>query len=824
MGIFAADIRYALRTMRANPAFTAVAVAALALGIGANTAIFTVVNSVLLRPLPYPEPDRMMQLGRQFPDGYGRAASTPKYMAWRQNQAFDGLAVYGMSAPGVTIGSGDRPEQARSLAVSAEYFKVFGVSPVMGRTFTPEEDLPGGASLVVIGYGFWQSRLGASPQVIGRTIWIDSKPATIIGVLPNGFESDPPAEVWLPIRVDPASTNQGHYLRVAGRLKPGVTLAGARAEMKIAGERFRAANPKWIGKNESVAVVPMQEFMTGDVKPALLILLGAVAFVLLIACANVANLLLARAAVRQRELAIRAAIGAGRRRLIRQLLTESVMLALLGGIFGFALGAAGVRGLLLLAPGNIPRLTSEDSLHAAIPLLDPPVALFTLGVALLTGIVFGLYPALQTSKSDLASALKETSGRSGTSRKQNRARSALVVVEVALAIVLVIGASLLIRTFVGLRSVKPGIETRNVLTFETSLTGAHYDSTAKVDDLVTQAVRRIGSLPGVQAAGASLVLPLGGARIDLPFNIMGSPPAAGSQYNGNEQWRSISPQYFDVFQIPLRRGRVFRETDARHSAPVTIVSESFARKHFPNEDALGQVLLIGKGLGPALDDAPRQIVGVVAGVRDVGLSEGEAPVMYVPQSQVPDAVTKLVNGVGPLSWEVRSAADPNALRAAIAREIRSLDGSLAVNQFRPMAQVISDSISRESFNTLLLGIFAAIALALAAIGVYGLMSYTVQQRTQEIGIRMALGAGRSEMLRLVLKQGMALAGAGVVLGLAMSYALTRLLSKLLFGVKATDPLTFGGVAAFLIVVAFLATYIPARRASAIQPYEALRAQ
>ncbi len=820
MGTFAADVRYSLRMMRTNAGFTGVAVAALALGIAANTAIFTVVNSVLLQPLPYREPDRIMQLGRKFPGGYGSSNSIPKYMVWRHNDVFEAMTLYGEGGPGMNLGTGDHPQQVKALRASDGYFRVFGVSPLMGRTYTPAEDLPGGPNVAVISYSLWQAHLGGRQDIVGSAITLNREPFTVIGVLSRGFEPDPPADVFLPLQADPNSTNQGHYLRAAGRLKPGISVDAASAAMNVAGARFRALYPKFMDEKEGVAVIPMREAMVGDVKTALYILLGAVGFVLVIACANVANLLLARAAVRQREFAVRTAIGADRWRVVRQLLTESIMLAGLGGVLGFVLGSWGVRGLLLLAPGNIPRLMDAEGVHAAIPPLDWRVAAFTLGVALLTGIVFGLYPALQISKPDLASVLKESSGRSGTGRKQHRIRSMLVVSEIALALVLLIGATLLIRTFVGLQTVKPGFDAHNVITLKTSMVGPNYTTTAKVDQFVTQSVRRLESLPGVESAASTLMLPVE-CCIDLPFTIVGKAPTQG-QYEGDEQWRSVSPHYFQTFKIPLLRGRAFRESDLANSARVVVINEKMAKQYWPKSDPLGQAILIGKGLGPDFEEPPRQVIGIVGNVREAGLQRGEVGVMYIPQSQVSEGITALAANVIPLSWAVRASGDPDNLRAAIDREIHSVDSVIPVTQVQKMEQVISQSVARENFNMALLTVFAGMALLLAAIGIYGLMSYTVEQRTQEIGIRMALGAVRGDMMKLVLKQGMWLAGIGVVLGAAMAYGITRLLASLLFGVKASDPVTFIGVAAILAAVALIATLIPAQRASAIEPSEALR--
>jgi len=815
-----ADVRYALRTMRRNWTFTAIAVAALAIGIGANTAIFTVVDAVLLQPLPYREPDRLMKLGRQYRTEVGYSNSIPKYMTWRHNDVFEAMTIYDFASLSMNLGSSSPPEPIKAVHISADYFKVFGVTPIAGRQFAEAEDLPHGPAVAILSYGIWQSRFGGAQDVVGRPILLNGAPYSVVGVIPNGFQADPEADVWIPLQADPNSTNQGHYLSAAGRLKPGVTVAAARAQMKVIGEQFRKANPKWMDEQESVGVVPMREATTGDVRTALLVLFGAVALVLLIACANVANLLLARAAGRQRELAIRSAMGAGRGRVVRQLLTESVLLAGAGGVLGLALGAWGVRGLLLLVPGNIPRVTDPTTSAILIPVLDWRVAAFTIGLSLVTGLVFGLLPALHTSKPDLVSTLKEASGRSGTSVKHKRVRSALVVTEMALALVLLVGAVLLIRSFVGLRSVDSGLNPHNVFTFQTSLAGTSYSTTATVSNFTTQVVRRVETLPGVEAAASMIALPVE-AGIDLPFAIVGKPPTRG-EYNGEEQWRSISPHYFSVFKVPLLRGRVFTETDANGASGVVIINDAMAKRYWPKEDPLGQVILIGKGLGPQFEEGPRQIVGIVGNVRENGLGNAGVGVMYIPQTQMTEGLTQLANNVIPLSWAVRTAADPAPMRASIARELHGVDGQMTIARERTMEQVLASAVSRQNFNMVLLSIFASAALVLAAIGIYGLMSYSVEQRTQEIGIRMALGANRGTMLATVLREGMTLAIAGVVLGLGLAYGLTRLLASLLFGVKASDPVAFAGVAGVLTLVALAAAFIPARRATTIDPAIALR--
>jgi putative ABC transport system permease protein len=824
MSSLASDLRHSLRVLIANPGFTTVAVAALALGIGANTAIFSVVNAVLLAPLPYPQSDRIMRVQRSFKNVEGGASvSIPKFMAWKKaNLAFEALALYDFSGLGLNLGSADRPEQITGIHVSAEYFRVFGVSPSAGRTFLPQEDQPNGPKAVVLSNDAWRSHFGSAPSVVGRSILLSGDPYTVVGILPATFHSDPPADVFIPMQADPNSTNQGNYLLAAGRLKPGATLESAKANMAIAGQQFRAANPKWMDMSESVTVIPLRDALVGDVRLALLILVGAVGFVLLIACANVANLLLARAAGRQREIAIRTAVGASRGHLVRQLLSESLLLSSIGGVLGLLIGAWSVPLLLAVSPGNLPRINAEDHAASVISTLDLHVLAFTFAIALATGVLFGLLPALRISKLDVNSVLKEASRRSGTGLRHNRVRSALVVAEMALAVILVAGAGLMIRTFVGLRSAQPGFDPHNVITMQTSLIGGRYDNTAKTENMTHQVLDRIETLPEVRAAAATMALPVEGLGADLPFTIEGLPLPKGSLYNGDEPWRFISPHYFSALRVPLLRGRVFDPRDTGKSEHVAIVNQAFARKYWTKGDPIGQRMTIGKGLGPEFEEPARQIVGMVGNVRETGLKGVDEPVIYIPQSQVTDGLTKLANSVLPLSWIVQTAADPASLSAAIQHEIRSVDSQLAASKVRTMDQVVSESTARQNFNMLLLTIFAGLALLLAAIGIYGLMSYTVEQRTQELGIRMALGAGQNDMLQLVVRQGMLLAGIGLAIGLAASLGLSRLMANLLFGVKTTDPVTYTAVTVILISVALLATYIPARRATQIDPMIALR--
>jgi predicted permease len=820
MSSFTQDLRLAFRVFAKNPAFTAIAVSALALGIGANTAIFSVVNGVLLEPLPFKNADRIMRVARKYPDGRGDAVSIPKFTTWKQqNSVFEYMAAYDLAGPGFNLSGGDVPEQIKGIHVSSEFFPLFGASPLFGRTFTAEEDRPGGPRLAVVSHGLWKRRFGGDPNFIGKPMTLNGEPYTVIGVLSERFYAYPPADIWVPLQADPSSTNQGHYLFSAGLLKPGVSVETASANMKVVGEQFRRANPKWMNKEEGVAVVPLQESMVGNTRPALLVLIGAVGFVLLIACANVANLLLARAASRSKEIAIRTALGAGRWRLVRQLLTESVLLASFGGILGLLIGLWGQRALLAVSPGDIPRV-AEMTAGSMFSNLDIRVLGFTIAVSLFTGIVFGLVPALQLSKPDLNSTLKESSSRSTTGRR-HYARSALVVIEMMLALVLLVSAGLLIQTFRSLRSVNPGFDLHNVLTLQTSLNGANYASTALVESLTLRLLERIESVPGVTAATSSINVPLEGG-VDLPFSIEGKQPTDGSQYNGDEQWRYAAPHYFDVLKVPVLRGRAFTRQDSGKAPRVVIINEAFAKRYWPNEDPIGRRITIGKGLGPEFEDPPRQIVGIVGSVREGGLDSPPTPVLYVPFGQVADGITQLANRALPTAWMIRTAGDPRNLVKAIQQEFLAVDRQLPVARIRTLEDVLSDATARQNFNMLLLTIFAGLALLLAAIGIYGVMSYAVEQRTHEIGIRMALGAGTSDMLRLVVGQGMLLAAIGVIAGLLASFALTRLFTRMLYGIKPTDPLTFAAMAVVLSFIAFLACYIPARRATKVDPVIALR--
>ncbi|MHB8817207.1 MAG: ABC transporter permease, partial [Steroidobacteraceae bacterium] len=665
-----------------------------------------------------------------------------------------------------------------------------------------------------ISYGLWQRKFGGNPKIVGTALSLGNEPYTILGVIGQQFPSDPPADIWLPFQIDPNSTNQGHFFLTAARLRPGVSLAQANAQMKLAYGEFRRrwtlANPK-----DSFGVQPLRDSIVGDSRRSLLVLLGAVGFVLLIACANVANLLLVRATGRKREFAIRAAMGAGRIRIIRQLLTESIVLALTGGILGLIVGYVGVRALFTIGTADLP-LVGENGASVG---LDWRVLLFTLGVALLTGILFGLAPALGASRPDLNTTLKESSNRSGTGFRHNITRSLLVVSEVSLALVLLIGAALLIRTFIALHHVNPGFDAHDVLTMEMSLTGDRFQKTSNLAQLALEGRQRVNAIPGIESSASTCCLPLEGG-FGLPFDIVGRPHGKDPN-TGGAGWMNTSPGYFATFHIPIR-GRDFTDQDTGAAPLVVIINEAMAKKWWPKQDPIGQLIVIGKNVGPQFEEGPRQIIGVAGDIRDGGLNRDPRELMIVPQAQVTDGLTALNAGFSPMAWIVRTHGDPHQYISAVTEQLRQASGGFPVARVRPMEEVVSNSTARENFNMLLLTIFGASALVLAAIGIYGLMAYSVQQRTQEIGIRMALGADRARIRSLVVWNGMRLAIVGVVIGIGAAFGLTRFIASFLFGVKTWDPFVFVTVPVVLSAVALLAVWMPASRASRLEPHRALR--
>ncbi len=818
METFLADLAHSLRLFRRAPGFTCAAVAALALGIGANTAIFSVVDAVLLKPVPFPDPDRLVMFVNAGPQGEFPGASPAKFAHWRQQtDVVQGVTAFRNNVVNDTGGAA--PQQLRAAQVSVDYFRLFGAPLIRGRGFTAAEDHPNGPHVAVISYGLWQRRFGGDPAAIGKTMALSGEPFEVIGIVGPRFdvqEFGPAPEVWMPFQLDPNTSDQGNYFTVAGRLQPGVTLAQARARVQVAAEAFRQRFPNGLGPKQSFSVQRFRDAFVSNARPTLLVLLGAVAFVLLIACANVANLLLVRATSRRREFAIRAALGAGRGRIIRQLLTESVVLALMGGAIGVAIGVIGMRALLSVNTAGLPRVGQDGSLVG----VDWRVLGFTLVLSIATGLLFGLMPALQASRPDLSLTLKESAGRAGGGFRQNKARSLLVVSEVALAIILLIGSALLIRTSLALRSVRPGFDAEHVLTMRMSLSGPRFEKSAAVEQLVRDGAERLDALPGVEVASATCCVPLEGGY-GLPFLIVGRPPQQGP-FTGGGGWLTISPGYFEVFKIPVTRGRTLTVRDDAGAPPVVLINEAMARQFWKTGDPLTDRLLIAKGIMREFaDEQPRQIIGIVGDVRDAGLNNDPAPRMYVPQAQVPDLANALNVRITPMAWVIRTRVPPASLSGPIQEALGRSTG-LPVADVRAMTEVISRSTSRQRFNMLLMTVFGAAALLLAAIGIYGLMAYSVQQRTPEIGIRLALGAESAAVQRMILRQGLTLALIGVAIGLASAFGLTRVIASFLFGVKAWDPLVFVSVPVLLTVVALLAVWWPARRASRVNPTIALR--
>jgi len=816
---FVQDLKHSLRMFARSPAFTVAAIAALTLGIGVNTAIFSVVNVVLLRPMGVPDPDRLVVFMNVTQGGQGPAASPAKFQHYRrQTGMVQDVAAFKTGVVNYTGGS--FPEQLASGRASADLFRLFGAAPILGRTFSPEEDRPGGGRVAILSERLWASRFGSDPGVIGRAISLGGEPYTVIGVLgPFHYFEDLGVnpQVWTPFQLDPNTTDQGNYFLCAGRLKPGVSLGNAQAQLRLSADEYRLRFPGAIGPSDAFSVMQLRQALIRTVRSTLLVLTGAVSFVLLIACANVANLLLARATGRRREMAIRSAIGAARGRIIRQLLTESVALSLAGGVLGLFLGVLGIRALLAVNTVSLP-LVGQNGANVGV---DWRVAAFTLAVSLGTGLLFGLIPALQGSRADLTSALKESAGRSGTGFRQNKARSLLVVTEVALALVLLIGSALLIRTTIALGRVEPGFDSQNVLTMRMSLTGPRFQQSAGVAQLIRNGAERLRAVPGVAQASATCCVPLEGG-FGLQFRIVGRP--GDGPYHGSGAWTTVSPGYFEVFKIPVHRGRPFNERDDGRAPAVAIINETMARQFWPDSDPLNDRILIGRGVMPEFEEEPeRQIIGVVGDTRDGGLNYDPAPTMYIPQAQVPDAANALNVRLAPIAWVIRTRAESRAVSQAVEEQLRQATG-LPVSDVRSMNEVVSRSTSRQRFNMWLMTAFGISALVLAAIGVYGLIAYAVEQRTHEIGIRLALGAQAGQVKNMVVFQGMRLALAGLLVGIAAAFGLARFLEAFLFGVHNRDPLVFVCVPLLLGLVALLAAWLPARQASRIDPIIALRAE
>jgi putative ABC transport system permease protein len=811
METFWQDIRYGIRMLVKAPSISIVATIALALGIGANTAIFSVVNAVLLRPLPFTNSEGLMNVWEtDAVRGYKRgAASYLNFVDWReQNHVFERMSSYHPS-DFILTGRGDST-RIQGAVVNADLFPLLGVAPVIGRGFLPDEDKPGESGrVVVLSQQLFQQRFNANPNVVGQSMVLDGKNFTIVGVMPQAFQfpvQNEPVELWTTVAVEregeePITEQRGaHYMNVIARLKPGVSIEQAKAEMASISARLEQQYP---GENlhKSSNVEPTLEALVGDIRPALLILLGAVGCVLLIACANVANLLLARAMTRHKEMAIRSALGASRMRVVRQLLTESVLLSLAGGALGLVLAVWWSDLLVALGKENIPRALQVG--------LDWRVLGFTLAVSVLTGVIFGLVPAIHSSKTELTESLKEGGRGSGEGARRNRVRGILVVSELAIAVVLLVGAGLLIQSLWRLRNVSPGFESQNLLTFVVGIPEVKYP-TEKQDQFYRDLVARLQSLPGVRAAGSVIPLPLSGEMFRISFETEGRPVAKGDQPSSD--FFVVSNDYFKTLGVPILKGRGFTERDNEKAPGVIIVNQAFANKFFPNEDPIGKRIKPGIATGENKPDW-REIVGVVADVRNRNLSSELRVGYFVPQAQVP---------FNQMTMVVRTTNDPHTLITAVQNEVHSMDQELPVFNIKTMDEYISATVAAPRFNTTLLGIFASVALVLTIVGLYGVMSYSVAQRTNEIGIRMALGAQTRDVLRLIVSQGFKLVLLGLAIGLAGAFALMKLISSLLFGVTWKDPMTFVIVAVLLAFVALLACYIPARRATRLDPLNALR--
>jgi putative ABC transport system permease protein len=794
------DLQYALRTLGRNPGFACVSVLALGLGIGANSAIFTVVNSVLLEPLRFDKPEQLVVVReRNLKAGFPEFSLSPgNYLGYRdQNHSFSGIAAF--NGRGFNLSGGTQPERIGGVAVTSEFFDVLGCRPLVGRTFSPQEAQLGGPLVAILSYGLWQRRFAGDRNVLGQTLKMNEQIYSIIGVMPADFEFPQRVEIWTPLTMNTQNWQQrgGHYLGGIGRLKAGATLAGAQTELNViaarAEQQFPASNSGW-----DTTLRTLQEQTVGKVRPTMLTLTAAVGFVLLIACVNLANLLLSRSTARRREMGIRSSLGAGRGRLIRQLLTESVVLSLLGAILGLILAKVGTGLLVGLSPNILPRAKEIA--------LDARALGFTGAIAILTGLLFGLAPALHMAKTDLMASLREGGRGNAIGFRHNRLRSLLVAGEVALALVLLSGAGLLMRSFYHLQSMDPGFDPHGLLTFRTNLPGAKYKTDEAQAAFYTRALDRLRAIPGVSTAGAAQIFPLSGADYILSFTQIGKPPVPqGSEPNAT--YYAATPGYFTALHIPLKAGRDFTAHDDAAGAPVAIISESMARQFYRNENPIGQQIQMGNGTKPA------QIVGVVGDVRDKGLESEGRPAVYEPAAQAP---------FGSMYFGLRTEGDPASLIASVRAVMRDIDAELPIDAVGTVDALVSTSLSQKRFSMLLMAIFAGLALILAMVGIYGVISYSVTQATQEIGIRMALGAGRSHVLRIVFGYAGILMAAGLVAGIVAALLAGRLLATQLFEIKATDPLTLGAVALTLAATGFAASMIPAWRAMRVDPLVALR--
>ncbi|WPB81382.1 ABC transporter permease [Archangium violaceum] len=809
------DVRFAVRILRKTPGFTTVAILTLALAIGANTALFSVVNAVVLRPLPFPQPERLFQVVRRHVSGTSPSLTVPQFSFLAgQSQPFAHLTAYPSLNAGFNLTGDGLPERVPGTRATASFFDVLGVRPALGRGFVPEEDVPSGPRVVVLGHGLWQRRFGGTPDILGRSLQLNGEGYTIVGVAPPGFRYPVDSQLWTPLQLDRTNTEDAHYLTVVGRVNPGVAPEQAASLVALQGEQLRATRVGVLSPESRMDAEGLQARTASFALPALLMLLGASGLVLLIACVNLANLQLARAATRERELAVRTALGASPSRLLRQLLTESLLLSGLGGLAGLLLATWSIPALLMLAPEGLPIPEGVT--------IDGTVLAFTLGVSVLTGLVFGLLPALKASRPDLQDSLKVSASRAAGGPGSQRTRRLLVVGEVALAVILLIGAALLVKSFAALIGTAPGIDTRGVLTMKLSLPEARYGTPASLESFIWKVEERLRALPGVQAVGFATTLPFEDGS-DMGFTIEGRDPGPGGKdAEGVADYRPVTAGYFQALKIGLVRGRLLTDVDRHESAPVVIINETAARRYWPGQDPLGQRITIGKELAQLGDTAPREIIGVVRDVRENGVQRDAPPILYLPPGQMPAQLTTMMVRLLPQSFVVRTPGDITPFVKSVPREIQAVDSLQPVTHLQPMEDILSRSLGSQRFNMTLLGLMAGLALVLAAVGIYGVLSYLVNQRTRELGVRLALGATRGEVVRLILRQGLSPVGLGLVLGVAGAAGLTRLISSLLYGVEALDVSVFLLAPVGLVGVALVAMWLPARRASRVDPMVALR--